>query len=290
MKYFAKHPTAEKWLILSSYVLTQEFLDELNEYAKLKPKYQNAVNDLIQFMTPKQVLIAGLKNDDNNYYYYHQTKFNYVYKFNIHHFTGQKNQSGSYELEELETYHTEAAKFKEIFQLLKGIKLKDEMIQKFPHINYSSSNFSIYAKLEELPSLDEMKSSLEEEKNSCEFFDDETYVLLYDSGYLDADGYTSAQLSGARLFPNFDSAKRSLAKRSGDIAIMKITMQCKEAMLGENKNSTKIKAYAEKQRIEAFLASTNPDELSLLKEKIAEYEKQLNIAPSLEKSKKKSKI
>lgn len=291
MKYFVKHPSEEKWLTLYPHIVTQEYLNELVEYTKIKPKFQSTIDEFIHIITPLKIDLVELKKDTENYYYYPQTNFDYVYKFNTHFYKGQKSGSGAYELDELKNYLLNQPKMQELAKVLKTIKLKPEQYEKYPHMNYFSHLFSNRAKMEDLPNSASFE--FQEDKSECEFFDDETYVLLYDTGYLNADGYPSAQLSNARLFSNFDSAKRSIAKRSGNIAIMKVSMQCKEVMYGENQASSKIKSYAEKQRIENFLASTTPDELTLLKEKIAEYEKQLNInsANSLqEKPKKKVKI
>jgi hypothetical protein len=293
MNYFVKTPNKEAWLKLTPYVITQDCLDELVEYAKVKPKFKESVDKLIDFLSPFKVSLSVIKEDKTQYFQYHASDKNYdhIYKFYTHSLSGLKHEAGSYEKSSIEKYNAQLPEIKAIFKVLKNIKFKEGENKNYPHIQYTLNLFALFAKLDDLPKFDLLQ--FHEDKNQCEFFDDETYVVLYDSGYLDVDGWTNGQLSQARLFPNFSSAQRSLAKRNkydSNIAIMKISMQCKEVMLGSNSKSDKIKAYAEKKRIEEFLESTTPDELTLLKAKIAEYEQKLNINQSQETPKKKVKI
>lgn len=286
MKYYLKHPQKDAWAYLSPSPIYQEEINALKNYVEHqnKPKLSLALDKLLLILSKSQKEIS--ETPYKHYTNYTKESFTYLL-YTLSYFT-KKTSAGSYTVETLQSAGEQLDLLKPHFKAFKNIKLSETDKNWYPKLEHLLSTIRSCCNKPSWYINNQWEGTLEEDSLEARFVKGETYVLLSETGYLNADGYSNAHLSGARLFPSFDTAKRSQATRRNAPAIVKIKMEFQEVMLGANATTDKMAAFVEKQRIEEFLNSTNLEEL---KAQIVEYEKRLNIhQETKEEPKKKIKI
>lgn len=279
MKYFVKNLNKDTWLKLFPTKFSQEEIDKFAAYLTKEgnQKRIKAFNDFKSVLQDYQVALTSLPS-----YYKNSTEQSYLYMVYMPYFTTDKNVS--HDLNELKKQSDTFEKLLPYFKALKNIKLDNKynsttLYQTLKAIKQYASKLPWYTG-------DTLDGIAQEDSVESVFVQSESYAIFSDRGYLNTDGYMSSHLSGARLFPSLENAKRSLAHKKGEVAVVKIKVEFQDVVMGANKTTDTMKSFIEKKRIEEFLNSTN---IEMLKEKLAEYEKQLNVQPK-DAPKKKVKI
>lgn len=275
MKYFVKNVAKDTWLKLYPKKFSQEDLDSLAKYLHEQgnEKRIKAFNDFLKVI---EVIKVDIKSLPNHYQSY--TSKSYMYMINTPYFDTSKNMS--HDLNELKHHSDNFAKILPYLKSIKSIKLTDEEKSRNYKLSETIKNLKYCAQKLPWYNGDKLDGIAQEDSIETLFVQSETYAIFSERGYLDNDGYSSAHLSSARLFPSLQNAKRSLAHQRGEKAIVKIKMEFQDVIIGANKTTDTMKAFIEKKRIEEFLNSTSIEEL---KAQLAEYEKKLNIEPEVKK-------
>jgi hypothetical protein len=282
MKYFIKNLEKDTWLKMYPRKFTQEDLDNLAQYLQQEGN-EKRIKTFNNFLNVLEPLKVDKTDKTLPSYYTNATKESYVYLIYTPYFDSAKSVS-----HDLNTLKTQSDKFEQVLPFLKAIKnIKIDDSYKLPHahklretlkdIRYCASKTPWY-------SNGNLSGIAQEDSIETVFVQSESYAIFSERGYLDNDGYSSAHLSSARLFPSLENAKRSLAHKKSQSAIVKIKMEFQDVIIGANKTTDTMKAFIEKKRIEEFLNTTN---IETLKAQLAEYEKKFNIEPE---PKKKVKI